>query len=121
MRDAIALAAAVFEPEEVKILESALKLASAKLATAGLPRRPAIEIAKLVHNLARTRIVLKKPLHTDRHANEIADEVVEHYAYLEKAPEPVLAAARECAKSRAPERIIGAFPKAFRQPPVNRL
>ncbi len=121
MRDAMALASAVFEPEEVKVLESALKMALAKLAAALIHSGPDTDVAKLVHNFGRSRIVLKKPLQTDRHAIEIADEVVEHYAYLEKAPDSVLAAAREHASARMSERIVGAFPKAFRQPPVNRL
>lgn len=121
MRDAMAAAAAVFEPEEVVVLGLAYRLALKKLSVAPDESIQA-EMARLVHNLARSRIRLKKPLRTDAHAVEVANEAVELFSYLEEAPETVLAASREMpALSRSAERIVGAFPREFRDPPVNRL
>ena len=120
MRDAMMAAAAVFEPEEVGVLATALRLAVSKMHIEDAATKA--ELARLVHNLGRSRIRLRKPMQTDAHAAEIAGEAAELFAYLEEAPETVLAAARESGPMPpAAERIVGAFPTRFRQTPVNRL
>lgn len=122
MRDAMTSAAAVFEPEEVCVLAHATRQAIEKLAADGINDCEAqTEVARLVHNLGRSRIRLKKMMATPAHSVEIADEAVELFLYLEEAPETVLAAARGSHSSDASDRIVGPFPRAFRQPPVNRL
>ena len=121
MRDAMAVTAAVFEPEEVTVLGLALRLALKKLDARGAAGNE-VEVARLVHNLGRSRIRLKKPMRTELHATEIANEAVELFTYLEEAPDAVLAATRESTSlPQSCERIVGAFPRAFRDPPVNRL
>ena len=120
MRDAMTAAAAVFEPEEVGVLAAALRLALSRLHVED--PETTTELARLVHNLGRSRIRLRKPLQTDAHAAEIAGEAAELFAYLEEAPDTVLAAARGMGPLPASaERIVGAFPTGFRQPPVSRL
>ena len=121
MRDTMARAAAVFEPEEIRVLASALAMTLRRLDSRRTRRVLACEVAKLVHNLGRSRITFGKPMQTDRHAAEIADEAVEHFDYLVEAPDAVVAAVREESSYPASERIVGAFPNAFRQTPVNRL
>lgn len=121
MRDVMASAAAVFEPEEVAVLAKALRLASKKVDAAETDFVQ-VELARLIHNMARSRIRLKKPLRTDAHAAELADEAVELFTYLEEAPDAVLAASRESSLVPATaDRIVGAFPRNFRDTPVNRL
>ena len=120
MRDVMTAAAAVFEPEEVGVLAAALRLAVSRLHVED-PETKA-ELARLIHNLGRSRIRLRKPMQTDAHAAEIAGEAAELFAYLEEAPETILAAARETGPApSATQRIVGAFPTKFRQPPINRL
>ena len=124
MRDATATAAAVFEPEEAGVLETAFKMTTKKLATSlGAHHKVTDpELARVIHNLGRSRLRLKKPLQTDRHAAEVADEAIEHFSYLEQAPDAILEAARDPgAGTRSGQRVIGAFPSSFRQPPVSRL
>ena len=121
MRDALAPAAAVFEPEEVAVLTLALRIATQKLGV-GDGETTQAEVARLVHNLARSRIRLKKPMRKEAHAIEIANEAIELFTYLEEAPEAVLAASREHSVAAIEaDRIVGAFPRAFRDVPVNRL
>ena len=120
MRDAMTAAAAVFEPEEVLVLAAALRLATSRMHVEDAETKA--ELARLIHNLGRSRIRLRKLMQTDAHAAEIAGEAAELFAYLEEAPETILAAAREAdVSSTRAERIIGAFPTQFRQTPVNRL
>ena len=127
MRDTMVSEAAVFEPEELKVLSTAYRLAMDRLGPeqADMERGP--EVAKLVHNLGRSRIRLKKPLQTPKHAAEIASEAIEQLSYLDHAPESVLAAVRENGVAGRPGsrvdngRIVGAFPNEFRQPPISRL
>ena len=123
MRDAMTDAAAVFEPEEVVVLAAALRRAIKKLDLSG-PTNPGMEaeLARLVHNLGRSRVRLRKPMLTHIHAAEIADDAVELFVYLEEAPDAVLAAAREnTALPDSADRVVGLFPNAFRQLPAKRL
>ncbi len=123
MRDAMTDAAAVFEPEEVVVLAAALRRAVKKLDFLG-PMHPGkdAELARLIHNLGRSRVRLRKPMSTHIHAAEIADDAVELFVYLEEAPDAGLAAAREnTALPESAERIVGLFPSAFRQLPSKRL
>ena len=124
MRDGVASAAAVFEPEEAQVLATAFRIAMARLAKArtGEIEGDGAAVAKLVHDLGRSRIGLRKQLHTDKHAMEIAEQAIEQLAFLDEAPAALAQAAREVRFSAlAGERIVAAFPKAYRQPPVNRL
>ncbi len=120
MRDAMTSAAAVFEPEEVCVLATALRMAMGRVPVKDDEKKA--ELARLIHNLGRSRIRLRKPMQTDAHAAEIAGEAAELFAYLEEAPDTILAAAREMPPLPSyAERIVGAFPTAFRQPPISRL
>ena len=124
MRDTMVSEAAVFEPEEAKILAAAYRLTVERLAAGGRVNdsRCDDEIGKLIHNLGRSRVRLKKPLQTPKHAAEVAAQAIEHLSYLDEAPDAVVAAVREGGGTRqAAERIVAAFPNEFRQPPVNRL
>ena len=123
MRDAMTDSAAVFEPEEVVVLAAALRRAIKKLDLTG-PTNPGMEdeLARLVHNLGRSRLRMRKPMLTHIHAAEIADDAVELFAYLEEAPDAVLAAARENTKlTKSADRIVALFPNDFRQLPSKRL
>ncbi len=124
MRDTMVSEAAVFEPEEAQILAIAYRMTIERLGPAVQESDPQGkgEIAKLIHNLGRSRVRLKKPLQTQKHAAEVSAQAIEQLHYLNEAPDSVVAAARECAGVRqTAERIVGAFPNEFRQPPVNRL
>ena len=124
MRDTMVSEAAVFEPEEAKVLAAAYRLTLDRLGAGAREEggQGHGEIAKLIHNLGRSRIRLKKPLQTGKHAAEVAAQAIEHLSYLEGAPDAVVAAVREGGPApQGAERIVGVFPNEFRQPPVNRL
>ncbi len=114
MLDAMVSGAAVFEPEEVEVLATACTLAGKTLKDeiqddpAGAP-----QIARLVHNLGRSRLRLKRRLATASDAKVLADEAVELFLYLRgKTQEPV-----EESVLRPPPRVIPIFPAALRAEP----
>lgn len=114
MLDAMVPGAAVFEPEEVDVLAMACALAGKTLKSelqddaAAAPR-----LARLVHNLGRSRLRLKRRLATENDAKALAAESVELFLYLRgKEQEPV-----EESVLRPPPRVIPIFPAALRAQP----
>ena len=124
MRNAMAVAPAVFEPEEARVLESAVERTAGKLKAILGPDHmiERAELAKVIHDFGRCRLRLNKQLRTEKHAAEIADEAVEHLTYIEGLADGMVCDIREPgARSRPAERIVAAFPASFREPPTGRL
>ena len=114
MLDAMTSGAAVFEPEEVDVLAAACTLAGKRLA-GDLKDDPAAaaELARLVHNLGRSRLRLKRRLATTGDAQVLAEEAVDLFLYTrDKTREPI-----EDAVLRPSPRAIPIFPAALRSPP----
>ena len=114
MLDAMVPGAAVFEPEEVKVLAKACTLAGKTLKDEiGDDATVAPEVARLVHNLGRSRLRLKRRLATTGDAKVLAAEAVELFLYLRgKAQEPV-----EDGALRLSPRVVPIFPAAVRAQP----
>lgn len=84
MLDAMTPGAAVFEPEEVDVLALACNLARNRLskATKGKPEAAA-EVARLVHNLGRSRLRARRRLACAADAEAVADEAVDLFLFLQ--------------------------------------
>ena len=114
MLDAMVPGAAVFEPEEVDVLAAACALAG-KTLTTEMQEDPTVarEIARLVHNLGRSRLRLKRRLATTSDAQALAAEATELFHYLRgKGQEPL-----EDSVLRPSPRVVPIFPAALRAQP----
>ena len=118
MLDAIAPGAAVFEPEEVDVLAAACGLALRKIDGTGLDGPDVREdVAKLVHNLGRSRLRHRKRLRDAADAATLAEEATDLLGYLRQAPE--IALTSEGAPPMA--RAVPFFPAELRAPPTTLL
>ena len=114
MLDAMTSGAAVFEPEEVDVLAAACTLAGKTLKT-DIKDDPtaAPELARLVHNLGRSRLRAKRRLATASDAQVLAAEAVDLFLYLRgKTPVPL-----DESVLRPIPRAIPIFPAGLRTPP----
>lgn len=118
MLDAIAPGAAVFEPEEVDVLAAACGLALRKIDGTGLegPDTPQ-EVAKLVHNLGRSRLRHRKKLRDAADAASLAEEATDLLGYLRQAPDIELSSEGSPPMARA----VPIFPAELRAPPTTLL
>ena len=90
MRDAMTSESAVFEPEEVKILDAAYRRATQRLGTQLAGRDQRADLARLVHNLGRSRLQLKKQLRDAADVQSLAEEAIEVFSYMLDAPAALL-------------------------------
>ena len=114
MLDAMVPGAAVFEPEEVDVLAKACTLAGTTLKSE-IQNDPTVapEVARLVHNLGRSRLRLKRRLATMSDAKVLAAEAVELFHYLrDKGQDSV-----EDSVLQPSPRVIPIFPAALRAQP----
>ena len=83
MLDAMTCGAAVFEPEEVDVLAMACTLAGKRLFRTidGNPKA-ADELARLVHNLGRSRLRHKRRLASAADAQALAAEAIDLFLFL---------------------------------------
>lgn len=122
MRDAMNKDAAVFEPEEVAVLEAAFRTAKRRSGLDGHAaerQTECSELARLIHNLGRSRIQLKKRLSTPADADRLADEALEVFSYIQEAPDAVLVESR--AASVSTPRAVTMFPAEVRTVPQSPL
>ena len=119
MLDAMVPGAAVFEPEEVDVLSAACGLAIRKISKAGQDD-PEIraEVARLVHNLGRSRLRHKKRLKDATDAASLAEEAVDLLGYLHESAQVEVASP---AVKPMPARAVPIFPAEFRMPPSTTL
>jgi hypothetical protein len=120
MRDAMTPDSAVFEPEEVKILDAALCEATKRLggALADQEDRKA-DLARLIHNLGRSRLQLKKALRSPHDAHSLAEEAAEVFSYMREAPAAFVEEGRR--QGAVKQREMTIFPTALRQLPTKAL
>ncbi len=118
MLDAIAPGAAVFEPEEVDVLTAACGLAIRKIdrATRDDPE-VRDKVAKLIHNLGRSRLRHHKKLKDAADAASLAEEAADLLGYLRDAPD-LHVASESATPSR---RQVPFFPANVRLPPTSIL
>ncbi len=120
MRDAMTSDSAVFEPEEVKILDVAFHLAAKRVGAKLVGRQDQAEgLARLVHNLGRSRLQLKKHLRNTADAQSLANEAAEVFSYLAEAPAAVVEAGRSHGKVKP--RPMTIFPADLRMLPKTAL
>ena len=114
MLDAMAPGAAVFEPEEVDVLAAACALAGKRLSQEiGGDAERAAELARLVHNLGRSRLRHKRRLATERDAEAVAAEAVDLFLFLQgKQQVPI-----DDSVLRPIPRSVPIFPAAMRAAP----
>lgn len=119
MLDAMVPGAAVFEPEEVDVLAAACGLAIRKIGKAGQDD-PEIraEVARLVHNLGRSRLRHKKKLKDATDAASLAEEAVDLLGYLHEGAQVEVAS---LTVKPMPPRAVPIFPAEFRLPPSTTL
>ena len=111
---------AVFEPEEVKILDVAFHLAAKRVGAKLVGRQDQAEgLARLVHNLGRSRLQLKKHLRNTADAQSLANEAAEVFSYLAEAPAAVVEAGRSHGKVKP--RPMTIFPADLRMLPKTAL
>jgi len=118
MLDVIAPGAAVFEPEEVDILTAACSLALKKIERSDDDADAKAEVAKLVHNLGRSRLRHRKRLKDAADAASLAEEAADLLGYLRKAPD--LDVSGE-ARAKPSDRAVPFFPAEVRSPPTSLL
>ena len=118
MLDAIAPGAAVFEPEEVDVLAAACRRALRKIGGTGLDG-PDVrdDVAKLVHNLGRSRLRHRKRLRDAADAVTLAEEATDLLGYLRQAPDMTLSSEGAPPMARA----VSFFPAELRAPPTTLL
>ena len=119
MLDAMVPGAAVFEPEEVDVLSAACGLAIKKINKAGQDDAEIrSEVARLVHNLGRSRLRHKKKLKDATDAASLAEEAVDLLGYLHEGAQVEVASP---AVKPMPSRAVPIFPAEFRMPPSTTL
>jgi len=119
MLDVIAPGAAVFEPEEVDVLAAACGMALKKIDGEALHDPDAREeVARLVHNLARSRIKHHKRMKDAADAAALAEEAADLLFYLRETPE--LAAPGDVSVQPS-MRAVPFFPAELRSPPTSVL
>ena len=120
MRDAMTSDSAVFEPDEIKVLDAAFREAARRLGDKllGSTERTA-ELALIVHNLGRSRLQLKKALRGANDAHSLADEATELFDYLLEAPAALVEEGRR--QGAVKPRDVTIFPTALRQLPTTAL
>ena len=119
MLDVIAPGAAVFEPEEVDVLAAACGLAIKKIDEEALHDPDTREeVARLVHNLARSRIKHRKRMKDAADAAALAEEAADLLGYLRETPE--IAASADVSVQPS-TRAVPFFPADLRSPPTTVL
>ena len=120
MRDAMTSESAVFEPEEVKVLDAAYCKATKRLASRLAEREDQrAELARLVHNLGRSRLQLKKHLRDTADAQSLAEEAVEVFSYMLEAPAALVEEGRQ--HGAVKPRAVTIFPADLRMLPTKAL
>ncbi len=120
MRDAMTSETAVFEPEEVRILDAAYRKAAHRLAdTIAAHDDQRSDLARLVHNLGRSRLQLKKHLRDASDAQSLADDAVEVFSYMMAAPAAFVDEGRQ--HGAVKPRTMTIFPSDLRMLPTDTL
>ena len=117
MFDAMAPGASVFEPEEVDVLASACELARQAIGKDATDPEARVKLARLVHNLGRSRLRLNRRLATPNDAAALAAEAADLFHYLRGLTcEPV-----EHSVLKPIPRTVPIFPVELRVPPISLL
>ena len=113
MLDAMAPGAAVFEPEEVDVLAAACDLARKTIGEAATEPDARAELARLVHNLGRSRLRLNRRLATRSDAAALAAEAADLFHYLRGSGSAPI----EDRVLKPIPRTVPIFPAELRMPP----